>query len=830
MEEQNQNSTLIEQISTITAVPTKDLELYFNLINAPPTLKGFVQVTDQFLKISNKIQSIYQLENPDEFLEEDDYRCCLAAANAIRKNMEAIEKHHPQSNIHNFNETRPYYGLYKGNPVYVCLGISALQSQITERHLVLEAYIVVAAAILRHRKRNDTHRIKEYQDALLKACRLARKILLSPRHDTYDDLPATLPDATGEYIERIDRTGELLEEIYTLLDYAFSGKRAKTYDRSGRPRTFRTIEHSINYAVDPELIGKADKVHIIQPVSIAASSLECDEPSCGIDFLLVDSANTNDPMDAMSSEQHKRRKRPYLASISMHNQRLLHRWEMLTCFELACFMSAVSELTAEDSCAEHIYLKISKLELASVAITVFLRSLPLSELKSFYLCDIKNPEIAPPGYQYYHVKTGCWIVYPPKLPVNMMFGDAFYSSAVPRKEFFHVTSGTGLERIIDQYIATIRPDHYGKTLFSSAEKIYDKPLARFLSKINKRYGTRLTVKRLEVYMHNFLARQKESDLTMAMLLTGRKDSLGMPPLHYTAYPVGDLQKMYQKCCTDVMKSISQEAAANNMSCPLDDAHPDVPDPCIGTSGTAYRPRQASVQMMVEGLLNRMNEIGDMPRNLEKLLCLHNNIMRYTAILFAFSTGFRAVTSPLLPPSQIDPVTGFAAISDKDGVDYYNARIVWLPPVCVEQYSLYLAHLDHLLPKLELLDLELFNSLRYILGHPLPSDKLPLFFFLKNNAQHKVITPTDIWKQIRRDLKFEMPANTNRHYLRSSLLELGCPPEYIAAFMGHWERGEEPWGMYSALSPQCYAEILARYLVPLLDRDGWKPMSGIQWYW
>jgi len=53
---------------------------------------------------------------------------------------------------------------------------------------------------------------------------------------------------------------------------------------------------------------------------------------------------------------------------------------------------------------------------------------------------------------------------------------------------------------------------------------------------------------------------------------------------------------------------------------------------------------------------------------------------------------------------------------------------------------------------------------------------------------------------------------------------------IAAFMGHWERGEEPWGKYSALSPLQYAETIAAHLVPLLDEDGWKPMYGMQKYW
>jgi hypothetical protein len=830
MEKQKQYTELVENICAFSGIPIKSLELYLGLINSPPTLNGLLQVTEQFHKISNLITAVYLLEKTTEFLDEDDFKRCLAVATAIQEKKADIERHHQQTNIKNHKGIRPYQNLYTSNPVYVCLGISALEPHITERHLLLEAYILVAATILRQRKQHDTYRKKEYQDALLKSCRLARKILLPPRQDTYDDLPTKLPEAAGEYTECIKRTGELLAIIHKLLVYAFSKKRAKTYNKEGKLREFRSITHSINYAVDPELIGKVDSVNIIQPVSMATSRLECNEPLRGIDFLLADSANNDNPMDDMTSGQHKLRKRSWLPSITMHNQRFLHRWEMLSCFELSCFISGVSQLAAEGTCQDRNWRLSRNLELAAVAVTIFLRSLPLSDLKRFYFCDARNPEIAPPGYQYYHDKTGCWIVYPPKLPVDMKLGNAFYSNAEPRKEFFHVSSGTGLEKIIDRYIAEVRPGYYGTRLFSDIEGKYDKPLSEFLSKINKRHDTRLTIKRLEIYIHNLLARQKGGDLTTAMLLTGRRDFLGMPPLHYTAYPVSNLQKMYQECCREVMNSINQEAASNRMECTHTDVDTAYPDLCNETSGTAYRPRRESVRMMIASLQDRMDEIQKMPQDINKLLILHNNIMRYTAILFAFSTGFRAVNSPLLPPSQIDFTTGFAAISDKDGVDYYNARVVWLPLVCIQQYNAYLTHLDHLLPKLELLDTELFHSLRYILDHPLPSDKLPLFFFMTRHAKHKVITPTDIWKEIRRELKYALPPNASRHYLRSNLLEQGCPPEYIAAFMGHWERGEEPWGRYSALSPQSYAATLSKYLVPLLDNDGWKSMQGIQEYW
>lgn len=42
----------------------------------------------------------------------------------------------------------------------------------------------------------------------------------------------------------------------------------------------------------------------------------------------------------------------------------------------------------------------------------------------------------------------------------------------------------------------------------------------------------------------------------------------------------------------------------------------------------------------------------------------------------------------------------------------------------------------------------------------------------------------------------LPANIDRHYLRSKLSQLECPAEMIDYFMGHWERGEEPYHRHS----------------------------------
>jgi len=113
---------------------------------------------------------------------------------------------------------------------------------------------------------------------------------------------------------------------------------------------------------------------------------------------------------------------------------------------------------------------------------------------------------------------------------------------------------------------------------------------------------------------------------------------------------------------NVTKELAAQGNAPNEYLTLSET--EYPDVWQGMAGTFYRPRRRTVRRMIGRLQKRMSEIYQMKPNVYKLLLMHNNIMRYTAVLFAFSTGFRAVRSPLLPPSQIDDATGFAVISDK----------------------------------------------------------------------------------------------------------------------------------------------------------------------
>jgi len=52
-----------------------------------------------------------------------------------------------------------------------------------------------------------------------------------------------------------------------------------------------------------------------------------------------------------------------------------------------------------------------------------------------------------------------------------------------------------------------------------------------------------------------------------------------------------------------------------------------------------------------------------------------------------------------------------------------------------------------------------------------------------------------------------------------LLERGCVPEVVDAFMGHWQCGEEPFGAWSSFDFDHYIIELRSHLEPLLRDIG-----------
>ena len=102
----------------------------------------------------------------------------------------------------------------------------------------------------------------------------------------------------------------------------------------------------------------------------------------------------------------------------------------------------------------------------------------------------------------------------------------------------------------------------------------------------------------------------------------------------------------------------------------------------------------------------------------------------------------------------------------------------------------------------------------------------LFRILGEFDPVELLAPGVAKKILKTEHHYRIPLNAGRHYLKFRLLRDGCSPELIEAHLGHWENGQEPWGLFSNLDPLDFAGQMAGHLPKIMEEDGWKAIGGV----
>jgi hypothetical protein len=306
--------------------------------------------------------------------------------------------------------------------------------------------------------------------------------------------------------------------------------------------------------------------------------------------------------------------------------------------------------------------------------------------------------------------------------------------------------------------------------------------------------SRLTEDRISNFMLQRVIVASRADLAVAAIITGRMLPLARVRLFY-AYPsVERLQFLFTRVTTEVdseFRSVSGNAPI--ISAPT--------QPAFGKERTIYVgnrlcPTLKTVQQAIHRLKQEIGRYDYSTRENDEELCRYHNIYTfYTMLMFFYCTGVRGIRTPYLGLSEIDPVLGLAKLSDKDSRFGNKTKLVWVPPVLHKQMQLYNDFID-MSPHLSL-----------AAGKPC--------FFVNNRIKPRVIRPRELTPYMREFL-LPFPVNIHRRFISSGLLERGCPPEIVSAWMGHWHRGEEPWGKFSSFSFGEYRRNLKKYLLPIIE--------------
>jgi hypothetical protein len=316
---------------------------------------------------------------------------------------------------------------------------------------------------------------------------------------------------------------------------------------------------------------------------------------------------------------------------------------------------------------------------------------------------------------------------------------------------------------------------------------------------NLDHDTRITEGRLSKFLFSRVLATSGGDLSATAIITGNDVPLSRVKLFYACPSISRLQSLYETVVIGVH---------NQMWDSLGRTPPTHLESTLKKRanyiGNRRCPTRSAVQTAIRALKNDIYRSAQ-PATDKEHQRHHNLVTLYSIWMFSYTTGVRGIVTPYIDPSEVDPELRLTTLVDKDSGLGYKARLVQLTPALIKQMKLYQSFIS--------------RSPRIHLSPPMPC------FFLDDELKPIEVRPRSIVPIMNEFLPF--PVNIHRRFISSELLDLGCPSEVVSAWMGHWHRGEEPWGKYSSFSFGDFTRVLSTFLAPLLDDLGFeivRPLS------
>ncbi len=509
--------------------------------------------------------------------------------------------------------------------------------------------------------------------------------------------------------------------------------------------------------------------------------------------------------------------------MARYNQQLPTRWDRLNNYEVISLYVELYNL--RDLNFKGVNTDFQE-KLAVLIVIMHWTACPLE--KAVKTIVVKSADFLPETFNddriYLCLKEQLWVISHPSLNQRRIKKDW-------RRHLEQTTPAIRLQintlcwEIMREFLVKIGLDLNERCMLfkASDSKQMQKYLKVFIIKVKKKYDSRLTQIRISSHIYDLLIDQT-SDVAEASIITGKMPNMGQKAsLYYYSPLTSDLQRRYSKTCKKV-----EQIIFNNTKFSSKADSDFVIDQQSIRIGSKICPMEQTVQQMVMDLKKKTSHYKKEHHDINHLIKFHNAYTAYCVMMIGFATGYRAVRDPFYSKTEIDDETGFLVISDKDSDDYYNSRLVYLPKICRKQITLYSEYKQLLAEKLILTNPELSKELMepniQSWSKTTPNNQvLPFFFFLKHFYKHQAVKPLSMHEMT--EWITDLPLNANRHYLRTHLRELKVSGEFIDAFMGHWEYGQEPYGKYSSLSPLSYIETLKNPIEELLNKAGWEEIKG-----
>ncbi|ACD96559.1 hypothetical protein [Trichlorobacter lovleyi] len=689
----------------------------------------------------------------------------------------------------------PLRGRYETNQIYVALWSRPDEETCQEMYLKLLAHYLFIRAVLLQRieeQLEDNLQPENYGSCLDDALLAIRNLSNDDRRVKLLDLP-DLDRPFAEILDGLDANDSDFRHIRVLYKYFIGIRRpprravdAEEISQSEVRKKERLKQPAdiIDSAYNGEQ-GQEGSITDVQLVQLPLHNdkdafdmeyLGCDphEARSGVEIVIpkIQKALRKQPRSPRQKSQDKRKRK---AGLALANQRLVSRWEALSLHEASSYLTALSDIITAKESSVYFPGRAVPQELAALGTVLFWFGQRVSNVERIQVMkydEIKDTD--GPGVVRKRDGTFFWLTRPATPTRKKLPSERQCKQAFPTTPTLFLQSGIGVERVIYKYCQERKFEH-GDLLFRKKLDYYRPLFDAFLTKINQRHATRLTANRVSDHMFSAIEHHPGADVTVAMFLVGREEFLGRNPSFYTSLPTSRLEQIYCDVCHSVRDRHFKERPRQNQTRveELFEAH-EIKDHRTHV-GSPFRPTPQTITQLVTYLKEIHASAQWADKSVLKLMRLHNSMTRYTAFIVAFATGFRAVRDPFLSAAEIDWKSGFAVLSDKDNEDCYNARLIWIPPVCLRQLKFFEEHQHNALARFNLLIPTLQNR-----GERLSNLVTGRYMFLSKRDldTHECVALTYSPKILETNLqkKYALPFNASRHYLRSILLERGCPVE------------------------------------------------------
>ena len=769
---------LIERDKKLTAAHMNDL---LEVLGVQNTLDGLFLVLENYVQIADMATRI--CEKPKWHFASDIIADTVKVGKEllILRTDKTIKKLKTLDARLDAERNRTFHTWVEENPLYATIGYRPSNREHSPQYLHLVTHILIAHLLTKKREKDDDL-APQFEQALQAARSLCADEYLKPF-----PLPPLPPES---YIGNLPQICDpRLAAITRYLSSALTLQSTYTLKQLGKLLSAGSVQGKNHdplqrlYPVEPALKQLPQVIE-----EIPKSSDTENHYSSGRLLIVPRSAHTispDQPLMELAQDVAKARCR--------ENQFFHFSWPSLNQYDLENFFEFLQSRSSDfkKTKTQVQLLLMFAIGASPTRLSAFRISANQSEAprKDAYLIESNRLRLHTPGPQY-----------------QTCLDEMAQIQAFRKQEHIELIIPPLFQDIFLRYIddAKIRADHgqeNGALFLDNASQI-QQGCQKALAKINREYGTRLTLAKLQNFIPQKIAALQGSDLAASSLALGKEIYLARTRIHYAGFDPETLAGLCSQAWVEAAKTAGLEIIQEY-------SYPQQPAIVVGTP---VRPQRQTVQNLITAVKAALSQTRRI-NTLQQLVDYHNTYVLYTALTLFYSTGYRAINAPFVTDHMLDPKTGYCVIRDKSAADGYHSRLVWLPDSCLMQLQLYRNHVE------VLTGLDPCFSADF-------SRRDRAFFFLDSQGRRMRVTRSKMEDALRK-FGFFLPANVQRHFIKSEMQENGCPAEIIEVFLGHWHHGEEGWTKDSALHPWNFREVMEKYLPALLRRIGLSPVRGLQ---